>query len=46
LKCGVVTGGGSGTYRLEAASGIFTEVQPGELCIEVLKLWCCHASSA
>jgi len=29
LKCGVVTGGGSGTYRLEAGSGLFTEVQPG-----------------
>ena len=25
-----VTGGGSGTYRLEAGSGVFTEVQPGE----------------
>jgi D-serine deaminase-like pyridoxal phosphate-dependent protein len=31
LKCAVVTGGGSGTYWLEAASGIFTEVQPGKL---------------
>lgn len=30
LQCQVVTGGGSGTYRLEAASGVFTEVQPGE----------------
>jgi D-serine deaminase-like pyridoxal phosphate-dependent protein len=29
LKCQVVTGGGSGTYRLEAGSGVFTEVQPG-----------------
>ncbi|KAG6596049.1 D-threonine aldolase [Phytophthora cinnamomi] len=29
LKCDVVTGGGTGTYLLEAASGIFTEVQPG-----------------
>lgn len=29
LACPVVTGGGSGTYRLEAGSGIFTEVQPG-----------------
>lgn len=29
LQCQVVTGGGSGTYRLEAASGVFTEVQPG-----------------
>jgi len=25
----VVTGGGTGTYELEAASGIYTEVQPG-----------------
>lgn len=29
LRCDVVTGGGSGTYALEAASGVFTEVQPG-----------------
>ncbi|KAF4316830.1 hypothetical protein JM18_008152 [Phytophthora kernoviae] len=29
LKCAVVTGGGTGTYLLEAASGVFTEVQPG-----------------
>lgn len=29
LGCRVVTGGGSGTYRLEAGSGVFTEVQPG-----------------
>ena len=25
-----VTGGGSGTYRLVAGSGVFTELQPGE----------------
>lgn len=31
LNCQVVTGGGSGTYRLEAASGVFTEVQPGAM---------------
>lgn len=31
LQCRVVTGGGSGTYRIEAASGVFTEVQPGRL---------------
>lgn len=30
LECQVVTGGGSGTYRVEAASGVYTEVQPGE----------------
>ncbi|TYZ67722.1 hypothetical protein PybrP1_003471 [[Pythium] brassicae (nom. inval.)] len=29
LVCDVVTGGGTGTYALEAASGVFTEVQPG-----------------
>uniref|UniRef100_K3X3B1 D-serine dehydratase-like domain-containing protein n=1 Tax=Globisporangium ultimum (strain ATCC 200006 / CBS 805.95 / DAOM BR144) TaxID=431595 RepID=K3X3B1_GLOUD len=29
LKCDVVTGGGTGTYLLEAQSGVFTEVQPG-----------------
>lgn len=29
LICDVVTGGGTGTYALEAASGVFTEVQPG-----------------
>ena len=28
--CSVVSGGGSGSCRLEAASGVFTEVQPGE----------------
>eukprot|EP00878_Enallax_costatus_P027366 GHUV01029449.1.p1 GENE.GHUV01029449.1~~GHUV01029449.1.p1 ORF type:complete len:209 (+),score=53.98 GHUV01029449.1:431-1057(+) len=32
LTCQVITGGGSGTYRLEAGSGVFTEVQPGEAC--------------
>ncbi|GBF95163.1 hypothetical protein Rsub_07876 [Raphidocelis subcapitata] len=29
LECGTVTGGGTGTYALEAGSGVFTEVQPG-----------------
>lgn len=29
LCCDIITGGGTGTYLLEAASGIFTEVQPG-----------------
>ncbi|KAF4045394.1 putative serine dehydratase domain [Phytophthora infestans] len=29
VKCDVVTGGGTGTYLLEASSGVFTEVQPG-----------------
>ncbi len=27
--CAVVTGGGTGTFRHEIASGVFTEVQPG-----------------
>jgi len=30
LQCRWVTGGGSGTYKLEAGSGVFNEVQPGE----------------
>ncbi|XP_028513511.1 uncharacterized protein LOC110234587 [Exaiptasia diaphana] len=29
IQCQVVTGGGTGTYPFEAASGVFTEVQPG-----------------
>ncbi|MDB5353497.1 MAG: dhaa [Planctomycetota bacterium] len=29
LVCGLVTGGGTGTYPIEAASGVYTEVQPG-----------------
>jgi 3-hydroxy-D-aspartate aldolase len=29
LECEVVTGGGTGTYQIEAASGVFNEVQPG-----------------
>ncbi|XP_032228998.1 3-hydroxy-D-aspartate aldolase [Nematostella vectensis] len=29
IPCEVVTGGGTGTYTFEAASGVFTEVQPG-----------------
>jgi 3-hydroxy-D-aspartate aldolase len=29
LESSVVTGGGSGTWRLEAASGVFSELQPG-----------------
>jgi D-serine deaminase-like pyridoxal phosphate-dependent protein len=34
--CQVVTGGGSGTYRVEAGSGVFTEVQPGEYTCQSL----------
>lgn len=29
ISCQVVTGGGTGTYPFEAASGVFTEIQPG-----------------
>ncbi len=32
LPCPVVGGGGTGTFALEAASGIFTEVQCGSYC--------------
>ena len=28
IECNYVTGGGTGTYLYEAASGVFTEVQP------------------
>lgn len=29
IKCDTVTGAGTGTYLLEAASGVYTEIQPG-----------------
>ena len=29
LECRTITGGGTGTYRYDAASGIYNEVQPG-----------------
>ncbi len=29
LSCPIVTGGGTGTFPFEAASGVFTELQPG-----------------
>lgn len=29
LPCATVTGAGTGTYALEAASGVYTEIQPG-----------------
>lgn len=29
LRCEVITGGGTGTYSLEANSGVYTEIQPG-----------------
>jgi D-serine deaminase-like pyridoxal phosphate-dependent protein len=32
LPCEVVSGAGTGTYRFEAASGVYTEVQAGSYC--------------
>ncbi|MDR5816558.1 DSD1 family PLP-dependent enzyme [Caballeronia sp. LZ033] len=29
VRCGVVTGGGTGTVEFDATSGVFTELQPG-----------------
>lgn len=29
IACGIVTGGGTGTVEFDAASGVYTEVQPG-----------------
>jgi len=29
ISCNIVTGAGTGTYPLEAASGVYTELQPG-----------------
>lgn len=29
ISCPIVTGAGTGTYRLEAASGVYNEIQPG-----------------
>lgn len=29
----VITGGGTGTFTLEGASGVYTEVQPGSYCV-------------
>jgi len=29
IQCAIVTGGGTGTVELDAASGVYTEVQPG-----------------
>ncbi|SAK87686.1 DSD1 family PLP-dependent enzyme [Caballeronia ptereochthonis] len=29
VRCGIVTGGGTGTVEFDAASGVYTEVQPG-----------------
>ena len=32
LECGIVGGAGTGTFELEAASGVYTEVQAGSYC--------------
>jgi 3-hydroxy-D-aspartate aldolase len=32
LQCPVVTGGGTGTFEYEIASGVYTEIQPGSYC--------------
>lgn len=32
LACPIVGGGGTGTFELEAASGVFTEIQAGSYC--------------
>lgn len=32
LPCPVVTGGGTGTFEYEIASGVYTEIQPGSYC--------------
>jgi D-serine deaminase-like pyridoxal phosphate-dependent protein len=33
LPCGIVTGGGTGTFMLEAASGVYNEIQPGSYAL-------------
>ena len=33
LPCPVVTGGGTGTFEYEIASGVYTEIQPGSYCL-------------
>jgi D-serine deaminase-like pyridoxal phosphate-dependent protein len=32
LTCPAVTGGGTGTFEYELASGVYTEIQPGSYC--------------
>ena len=32
VQCPVVTGGGTGTFEYEIASGVYTEIQPGSYC--------------
>ena len=33
LSCPAVTGGGTGTFEYEIASGVYTEIQPGSYCL-------------
>lgn len=33
LPCSVVTGGGTGTFEYEIASGVYTEIQAGSYCL-------------
>lgn len=33
LRCDVITGAGTGTFMLEATSGVYTEVQPGSYAL-------------
>ena len=33
LQCPVVTGGGTGTFEYELASGVYTEIQAGSYCL-------------
>ncbi len=33
LPCEIITGGGTGTFMYEAASGIFSEIQPGSFAL-------------
>src|SRR5512144_1077781 len=33
LPCGTITGGGTGTFMLEATSGVYNEVQPGSFIL-------------
>ncbi len=32
LDCGIIGGGGTGSFEIEAASGVFTEIQAGSYC--------------
>lgn len=32
LQCPIVTGGGTGTFEYEIASGVYNEIQPGSYC--------------